>query len=250
VTNSIVPYDQMERMAHSLVKSRMFGLENVDQAMSLMAIAQSEGRHPATIARDFHIIEGKPAKKPEAMLRDFVAGGGRVEWHALDDTVADATFSHPAGGTVRITWDMPRAMNAGLLGRKGDMYKKYPRAMLRSRTVSEGIRSVGPFATSGVYTPDEVRDMAVEATMSNDLDPQPEIKDVSPGRPGQPRKLAEGVVADHLAAIDAAADLEALKRAFQAAYTAAKQVGDFSAVETFERKKDARKRDLTAEDAS
>ena len=239
MNTQLITLDQMERMAHSLVKSRMFGLDNIDQALALMAIAQAEGKHPAIIARDFHMIEGRPSKKADAMLRDFVAAGGRVEWHALDDTIADATFAHPQGGTVRISWDLERAKKAGLVGRKGDMYNKYPRAMLRSRCVSEGIRTVGPFATSGVFTPEEVRDMIVEA--------EPAVeKDVTP----PPTKLDEGAVADHLAAIEAAGDLDDLKRAFLMAYAAAKSLGDFAAVEKFERKKDARKRDLTAEDVT
>jgi hypothetical protein len=36
------------------------------------------------------------------------------------------------------------------------MYKKYPRQMLRSRTISEGVRTVYPGATSGLYEEGEV----------------------------------------------------------------------------------------------
>jgi len=130
----------------------------VPQALTLMWLAQAEGRHPVLAARDYHIIEGKPSKTAEAMMRDFLSARGTVEWHELNDGVADATFSHPHGGEVRIHWDMDRARKAGLLGRKGDMWAKYPRQMLRSRCVSEGIRTVGPMATSGLYVPEEVGD--------------------------------------------------------------------------------------------
>ena len=34
MTTSIVPFELMERMAHSLVKSQMFGLQNIDQALA------------------------------------------------------------------------------------------------------------------------------------------------------------------------------------------------------------------------
>jgi hypothetical protein len=50
------------------------------------------------------------------------------------------------------------------------MYKKYPRQMLRSRCVSEGVRTVYPAATSGMYVPEEVQDFD---------EPRP-IKDVTP----------------------------------------------------------------------
>jgi hypothetical protein len=171
------------------------------------------------------------------MLRDFVAGGGRVEWHALTDVIADATFAHPQGGTVRIVWDMERAKNAGLLGR-GDMYKKYPRAMLRSRCISEGVRTVGPFATSGVYTPEEVRDMVDVPAPAAPIDVTP----------APVPKLADEIVCEHLEAICAADDLDALKRAYATAYSEAKRAADVDALEAFAKAKDARKRELTAEE--
>jgi hypothetical protein len=98
----------IERMARAFAVSKLFGVTNPEQAVALCLIAQAEGRHPASAAQDYHIIQGKPSKKADAMLRDFLANGGKVEWHKLDDTTADATFSHPAGGSVRITWDMAR----------------------------------------------------------------------------------------------------------------------------------------------
>ena len=42
------------------------------------------------------------------------------------------------------------------------MLKKFPRQMLRSRVVSEGIRTVCPMATSGMYVPEEVSDIVKE----------------------------------------------------------------------------------------
>jgi hypothetical protein len=229
----------MQRMARSLVKSGLFGLQNEDQAFALMVIAQAEGKHPAIIARDFHIVQGRPAKKAEAMLRDFAAAGGRVEWHALTDALADATFSHAAGGTVRITWDMERAKRAGLAGR--DMYAKYPRAMLRSRCVSEGVRTVAPFATSGVYTPEEVADMVDET-------PAEGPKDVTPPTPPPVPKIEDDIVGWHLVAIREADDLDALKRAYATAYSEAKRAGDVDALEAFAQAKDRRKLELTAEE--
>lgn len=238
---SLVPYAQQERMAHSLVKSGLFGLQTPDQALALMAIAEAEGKHPAIIARDFNIISGRPAKKAEAMMRDFCAAGGTVKWHALDDTIADATFAHPQGGTARITWDMARAQQAGLTSR-GDMYRKYPRAMLRSRCVSEGVRTVAPFATSGVYTPEEVRDMVDET-------PADGPKDVTPEKPDGVPTLGAEAVAEHLTAIREALDLEALKSAYRTAYSEAKRAADVDALEAFSQAKDRRKLELESEEA-
>lgn len=167
-----VSLDDIWKLAQSVAKSGLFGMKTPDQAMALMCIAQAEGRHPALAARDYHIISGSPAKKAEAMQRDFIEAGGKIEWHVLDDKAADATFSHPAGGTVRIRWDQARVAQAGL-GSNG-MHKKYPRQMLRSRCVSEGVRTVYPMATSGFYVPEEIaafdRPAAADASPRADLD--------------------------------------------------------------------------------
>lgn len=152
---------EIEKLAEAVARSRMFGITTKEQALVLMAIAQAEGRHPAEAARDYSIIQGKPSKTSEAMMRDFLHAGGRVEWHQLTDDAADATFSHPQGGTIRILWDTARAAKAGLASK--DMWRKYPRQMMRSRCVSEGVRTVCPSATSGFYVPEEVRDMPATA---------------------------------------------------------------------------------------
>ena len=67
---------------------------------------------------------------------------------------------------------------------------------------------------------------------------------------GEPTRMAEGAVADHLAAIEAAADIESLKAAYKTAYTAARDAGDAAAGAQFEAAKDERKSALTQEQAA
>ncbi|RAK52099.1 hypothetical protein [Phenylobacterium deserti] len=159
-TTATYAVSDLERMAKAFAASQLFGVKNADQALALCLVAQAEGRHPATAAQDYSIIQNRPSKKADAMLRDFLASGGKVEWHELSDAKADATFSHPAGGSARIDWTLDRAKKAGLSNNA--MYTKYPRQMLRARTVSEGVRTVCPGATSGMYVPEEVHDIVQE----------------------------------------------------------------------------------------
>jgi hypothetical protein len=140
-------------IAEAIAKGGMFGSKDPYAVLTLCLLAQAEGQHPAIVFRDYHIIQGKPAKKADAMLRDFLSGGGKVEWHTLTNECADATFSHPAGGSARIDWTMARAKTAGLATA---MWSKFPRQMLRSRVISEGVRTIYPGATSGLYVPEEV----------------------------------------------------------------------------------------------
>jgi hypothetical protein len=167
---------EVERIAGAIAKSGMFGLKDPYGVLTLCLLAQAEGQHPAVVFRDYSVISGKPAKKAEAMLRDFINSGGKVEWHKLDDDGADATFTHPAG-SARISWDKERAKKAQL-GSNG-MYAKYPRQMFRSRVISEGVRTVYPGATSGLYVPEEVASFEPKADEPHD----PETGEILEGQP-------------------------------------------------------------------
>jgi hypothetical protein len=229
----------MEKMAATIAKSGLFGVKNADQALALMVVAAAEGKSPALIARDFDIIQGRPAKKSEAMLRDFHAAGGSVEWHKLDDTTADATFSHPQGGSVRLVWDMARATQAGLTGKDGSMYKKYPRSMLRARLVSEGVRTVWPGATSGMYTPEEGHDIAEE----RDITPVSENTAVKQATDAA-NALTEAERDEYFAAIDAAKTSDALQIAFGSAWKHASLVNDEGARAAFKQVYESKKAEL------
>lgn len=159
--------DDIYKMAVAVAKSGLFGMKDENQALALMLLAQAEGLHPMRAVQEYHIINGRPALRADAMLARFQQAGGRVEWHRLDNECADATFSHPSGGSVRIKWTLEDARRAGLVGKPGgDNWNKFPRAMLRSRCVSEGIRTVYPGVVAGIYTPEEVSafEPAVEVT--------------------------------------------------------------------------------------
>ena len=102
MSNALVPIESLERMAQAVSASKLFGITNPEQALALMLVAQAEGLHPATAARDYHIIQGRPSLKADAMLARYLASGGTVEWLEHTDAKVEAKFSHPAGGTLSI----------------------------------------------------------------------------------------------------------------------------------------------------
>ena len=148
----------IERAGNYIAKSGLFGVKTPEQAIALMLVAQAEGRNPFEAARDYHIIQGRPALKADSILARFQQAGGTVHWVELSDTKAVAEFSHPQGGKVTIDWDIDRAKRAGLLGK--DNWRNYPRQMLRARVISEGVRTIYPGVCVGTYTVEEVQDMA------------------------------------------------------------------------------------------
>lgn len=180
MTNALVPVGDIEKMAKAFASSKLFGIQNVEQAMALMLIAQAEGNHPAIAARDYHVIQGKPALKADAMMARFQAAGGKVEWVEVTDAKVSAYFSHPQGGRILIDWDMKRAQQAQLGG--NGMWSKYPRQMLRARVISEGIRTVFPGVIVGSYTEEEVRDFAtIDGTsVQHPEETKPDLSIMSP----------------------------------------------------------------------
>ena len=156
--NEIVALQDIERAGSYIAKSGLFGVKTPEQAIALMLVAQAEGRNPFEAARDYHIIQGRPALKADSILARFQQAGGSVRWIELSDTKAVAEFSHPQGGKVIIDWDIERAKRAGLIGK--DNWKNYPRQMLRARVISEGVRTIYPGVCVGSYTVEEVQDLA------------------------------------------------------------------------------------------
>lgn len=156
--NNLIPVSDVQTMAIAVAKSGLFGMKTPEQAIALMLVAQSEGLHPARAALEYNIIQGRPSLKADAMLSRFQNAGGKVAWLSYTDTDVTGEFSHPSGGSIKIQWTIEMANKAGLT--KNPTWKQYPRAMLRARCISEGIRTVYPGVSVGIYTPEEVQDFA------------------------------------------------------------------------------------------
>lgn len=175
MSNDIIPWDHQERMAHAIAKSGLYGFKSPDQVLALMAVASAEGRHPGSVARDYHFIQGRPALKADAMLARFQQAGGRVEWLVYTDEKVEAKFEHPQGGSLTLAWTLAQAKSIGLATK--DNWRLYPRAMLRARVISEGIRTVYPGVLVGEYTPEEVGDFKEVFEAPAKMLPQVEIVD-------------------------------------------------------------------------
>jgi hypothetical protein len=153
-----IPVSDIEKMANAITRSGLFGIRSQEQAVALMLIAQAEGKHPASVAAEYDIIQNRPALKSHAALARFQQAGGKIQWTSRTDDKASAKFNHPAGGEVEIIWTMERAKAAGLTGKSN--WKTYPAQMLSCRVVAEGVRAVFPACLNGTYLVEEVQDFS------------------------------------------------------------------------------------------
>lgn len=168
MSTALIPFQEVQGMAEAIARSGLFGMKTPDQALALMLVAQAEGQHPATITQEYDIIQGKAARKTHSVLARFQSAGGTVEWHELSEAIADATFSHKAGGKLRMSWTFDQAKKAGLTNK--DNWKNYPRAMLRARCIAEGVRAVYPAALGGMLVAEEAMDLPPDQPMKH-IDP-------------------------------------------------------------------------------
>src|SRR5258708_5163191 len=177
MSNALVTLGELEKMAQVVVGSKLFGVQSVEQAMTLMLLCQAENVHPMIAMRDYHIVEGKPALKADAMLARFQAGGGKVEWQEDSDTKVSAYFSHPGSPKpVLIEWSLESAAKVSVYNRKKNgwepltnkhTWKSYPRQMLKARVISEGVRATNPGVAVGIYTVEETQDFTEPRTEKN-----------------------------------------------------------------------------------
>ena len=158
---------EIETMGNIMMRSGFYGYKKPEEAMALMLQAQADGIHPAMAVQQYHVINGRPTLKSQAMQARFQAAGGKTKWIKRSATECSIHVSHPEGGELDVTWTIDRAKKAGLLN--NPTWNKYPEAMLSARCISEAVRYVYPLCLGGLYTPEEAEDMAFESEQKKEL---------------------------------------------------------------------------------
>jgi hypothetical protein len=120
-----------------------------------MAYAEALGIPTINALTSVHIVEGKPSPSADLMVALSRRAGHRVR--ILESTAERCTVeivrADDPEAPFAVTWTIEQARTAGLTGK--DVWKKYPRAMLRSRAESECVRQACSEVLAGmVYTPE------------------------------------------------------------------------------------------------
>jgi hypothetical protein len=155
---ALMPLAEVRQLAEAAAKSGLFtAVKTADAAMALMMVSQAEGLHPMMALKRYHIVDGKPSMRSDAMLSEFQARGGRIDWKERSHDAVEAVFHAPGSVTpLTVRWTMDDAKRAGLAHKQN--WKGYTRQMLSARVISEGVRMTMPSVVSGFYTPEEVGD--------------------------------------------------------------------------------------------
>ena len=162
------PLAAIKTLGEAFKTSPMLGLTTPGDGIVLAMTCMADGITPLDFIRKYHIIEGRPSMRADAMTAEFRRRGGKVRWLQLGDSgTAEAEFEFE-GQTLKMAFtleDARRLLGKGKDGKDridkpGGNWEKDPGAMLRARLTSKAIRILAPEIVAGVYTPEEVADFA------------------------------------------------------------------------------------------
>jgi len=128
-------------------------LKSPESVLFVILAGRDLGLSPTASLRSINVIQGKVEVGADMQLSLFKRAGGTATWLELTDTVAELKMVHPNGDchTERFTMEDAKRAKLG-----GDNWSKYPKAMLRSRCITAGMKSIGFEVLAGVYGAGEI----------------------------------------------------------------------------------------------
>ncbi len=149
-------FTDMLTMGQELVRTGFLPdhIKNGAQAAAIILAGRELGMPPMRALRSIFLVKGKITESADSQLARFKTDGGRAQFKTLDDTRAVLWLKHPNGDEHTETFTMEDAKRAGLVS--SGMYSKFSKAMLRSRSITAGLKSIGWEGGAGAYDPSEL----------------------------------------------------------------------------------------------
>lgn len=130
--------------------------KNSAQVAAVILAGRELGVGPMAALRSFYLVNGKLGMDASFVSGRMLAHGIALEWLRDDDECASVRLSRAGMPPYVSTFSRQDAERAGLWG--SATWRKYPRAMLRARSITAGARAYAADCFAGsVYTPDELR---------------------------------------------------------------------------------------------
>lgn len=121
---------------------------------AIVLMGRELGMGTMAACRKLQVIKGTVTERADSQLARFKSAGGRAVFKELTENKAVLVLKHPNGDEHTETFTIEDAKRAGLAS--NDNYAKHPKAMLRSRAITAGLKSIGWEGAVGIYDPDEV----------------------------------------------------------------------------------------------
>ena len=144
-----------------LATSQAFGAVNPAAGFLIVATCHQQGISLMEFHRTYHMVDGKPSMRADAMLAEFRKKGGRYKIieNSMTRAAIEATFE---GQTLTFEYtieDGHRTKDA-LTGKGAvkDNWQKRPDDMMWARVISKMVRRLCPEINAGLYSPEEMQD--------------------------------------------------------------------------------------------
>lgn len=149
-------FGEMVAMGDKLVSTGFLPahLRTGAQVAAVILTGRELGMEPMRAVRSLSLVKGKVVESADSQLARFKADGGRAQFKVLTESEAVLWLRHPNGDEHTESFTLADAKNAGLASNEN--YRKFPKAMLRSRAITAGLKSVGWEGAVGNYDPDEL----------------------------------------------------------------------------------------------
>lgn len=154
-------FEGLMKMAETLATSGFLPakLNTAGKVLAVILTGRELGLPPMLSTRSIRLVDGNPVISADVLLGAFKrpSVGGRASFVALSDKIATIWLRHPNGDEHTESFTIAMAATAKLLDK--DNWKKYPQAMLRSRVITAGLKSLGWEPAAGVYNADEAEEI-------------------------------------------------------------------------------------------
>jgi len=146
-----VEFGRLIKVGDELVKTGFMPrhIRTGAQAAAIIQTGRELGMTAMRALRSLHMVEGKVVEDAASQLARFKSAGGRAAFKTLDEKRAVLALRHPNGDEHTETFTVDDAKAAGLAGK--DNWRKHGKAMLRSRVITAGLKSVGWEGSVGMY---------------------------------------------------------------------------------------------------
>jgi hypothetical protein len=167
--SELIPFEKMlpaaqgwtllKEQSEELIKSGFLpsGIKTGAQAVAIILKGRELGIPPMQALSHIHVINGKPTMSAELMLSQIMRlhPRTRISYPERSNERCEMKVTREGCEPSTFVFTIEDATRAGVMG--NPTWKKYPRAMLHARCVSEMARSLFPDAISGVsYTAEEL----------------------------------------------------------------------------------------------
>lgn len=170
--------DEAATLARYAVASRLYSVSSPEAALMILLTGKDLGLTASQSLRAVYVVNGKPVVSSDAMVAAIRRSGLAASWRVVETTVERCTIT-----TKRVGEDQPEsetftlddAKRAGL-DRK-DVWRAYPRDMLRHRCAAALARRVYPDVILGCYAPGELDEPAPVDVRVTERDRTPATSD-------------------------------------------------------------------------